>query len=314
MSTEINKFYRDEFFKFIIENRDVNEKDVHAEEDKAIKEYYNIEPKGNLLYFLEFINKFSFEAGIGEFEIWDADYFPVPKQSDGNTLEQSIEEPVYLLAALCNALALGSSSCGDIYFVDLDESSSYEVIISHHDESFKPIVLCDSIASFALLNYAAELIRGDKADKKQIRSYLETLSQKVNLSRDMTDIAEFTGMSPQYGSESPIIKRFKRAEWLFVLFYHGKLFIKPVKDELMKAYNAFIEQAFLNASDFVYLLLSMFFIKEKEKLEKLMNLAKDHPASLVRDTASIITELLNGRNTLGEIDDIKSVQNDICTD
>lgn len=68
----------------------------------------------------------------------------------------------------------------------------------------------------------------------------------------------------------------------------------------------------INASEAVYWMWRLFFVSDSERLDALVAGLKEAPSALIQDAASLMDEILWGRENLGKIEDIYELRAEVC--
>ena len=233
---------------------------------------------------------------LGEFCPWPKnDWLPPP---DGNAFEFLLEEPFRLYPAFGDTLAIGSTGSGDLWTVALEPcGEDNQVYLCEHDECYALSEVADSLPTFAFLNHLLEV--GDPSPED-----VAALAGRVSLKRDVT-------LEPS--PETPFLSTLGVKE----TYALGNDLAACLDDcgpapPTERLPDALVEEVMSHRSLLparpLIALWTKFFQRQDDPLATLLTACAQHRGRLVRDTATVLQEVLAGRKEVGVIDDIHALR------
>lgn len=233
--------------------------------------------------------------------------------SGENMFVDLLRRPMHLLGAIIGAVPLGDDGAGRTYFLQVGEREE----IGLYDPGLGELAfLADSPEAFAALNHAwalfdafatehdvnvEALIDGgasldrSRPDLAELSSILEALGPRVLLSDELDVMSDFTetfcALAGPFDAESQssMSADTTRIWWLSQVFAQRGLGPADIQAAVP------VDESRKKVSDALYTLWHTFFLRDEVALSALTQSFKEHPAALVRDAASFVDALVDGR-------------------
>lgn len=231
------------------------------------------------------------DACLGEFCPWPQSDWLAP--ADDNAFEHAMMEPFRLYPLFANTLAVGSTGSGDLWVVALEQvGQDTQVFLCEHDNLYAIHVVADSIPSFAFLNHVIE--QQDAAAED-----LAALDGRVALRNDLE-------------LDPPPQNPFRSGLRIDAVYEHGRGLADHLNGEwLGKTPDALPERLVEDvAGNRIALpaqpltVMWTLFFTDDGRLRGVLDASAEHPARVVRDSASLLDEILRGRSQVGQVEDI----------
>ncbi|MEN8904513.1 MAG: hypothetical protein ABF289_00985 [Clostridiales bacterium] len=230
-----------------------------------------------------------------------------------------------IIEILTNSIFLGYMENKDRYYanINISRNDKVEVVYLNNKSNNYEFLFSDSIESFIFSNFILDKIKYISDDEAipldYFKSQMKLIEKRVNFPEQFNSVVEHTGIEPSYRSYFPeAVYLYWRALWIVNLLKANS--IKDVH-KIRDIFNV-IDRKSINKSEdqiksvnsktpafkAIYWIWYFFFFNKIDVLNEYLESIKIIPSPLVRDTIILIKELLDGRKSLGRINDIYLVK------
>ena len=247
------------------------------------------------------------------------------------TLDQKSYVGVSLVQPLAGVVLLGAAPNGDTWhfglFDDLHSDARGEgqvYLYSHEEHSLCDPVTPDASTFAYLLAVCDARARGIVSAKAFARAY-GRLKRRVASTPHFAELEAraVPGAAEAFRYKSQaILPRFLffRSLWISYLLRNNgtvtvddmpRVFVDSANEPITEqSWKGWLARAPLEAPTAMYILFRCFFFDDEARLAELVAVCADSPSRIVRDAAKLVTELQDGRRSLGTIRNVKKLKAD----